>query len=119
MDQDTRSLYEQAEQARVGGNYEEAAAILEQILEAQGELAECLWSLGHCLMNMGDFDRAPQAFGKACELDLANPKYLLDLAKFLEMLGEFEQARPFLERIIQVAPGSREAGEAQKSLSYY
>jgi len=119
MEEATQRLYEQAEQARLSGDYATAKSLLEQVAQACPNQACCHWSMGHVLMNSGDFDGAPVEFRLACELEPDNPRYLLDLAKFLEMLGEFDEARPYLERVLEVAPSSREAGEAKKSLSYY
>lgn len=119
MEEALQRLYEQAEQARLSGDYTTAQSLLEQIAQACPSQACCHWSMGHVLMNSGDFDAAPVEFQTACDLEPDNPKFLLDLAKFLEMLGEFEQARPYLEKVLEVAPTSREASEAKKSLSYY
>jgi tetratricopeptide (TPR) repeat protein len=119
MDEETRRLYEEGNQARLAGDYEAAQLLLEQAVRGCPDSAACWWALGHVLLNMGDFDHAIARMNKACELEPDNLRYLLDLAKSLEMLGEYEQARPHLEHIIEVDGGSREAAEAKKSLSYY
>ena len=118
MDEATKSLYEQANQARLSGNYEAALPLLEDAVRACPDEASCWWALGHVLMNTGDFDRAIARFEKCIELDPANARYALDLAKMLEMLGEFDQAKPWLEKVVEIGTG-KEADEARKSLSYY
>jgi tetratricopeptide (TPR) repeat protein len=119
MDEETQRLYEQGNRARLDGDYASAQPLLEQAVRRCPDAAECWWALGHVLLNTGEFDRAIARFTKACELEPANVRFLLDLAKTLEMLGEYDQARPYLERIIELAPESREAVEARKNLSYY
>ncbi len=119
MDEATKCLFDKADTARLSGDYAAAQPLLEQAIAGCPDEPECYWALGHVLLNTGDFDGAPVAFGKSVELDPENPRYVLDLARFHEMLGDFDAAKPLLERVVEMAPKSREAGEALKSLSYY
>ena len=119
MDDETRRLYEQGNKARISGEYAEAQPLLEQAVRACPEAAECWWALGHVLLNTGEFDYAIARFRKAIELAPDCLRFMVDLAKSLEMLGEYEEARPLLERVIELDPAAREADEARKSLTYY
>lgn len=119
MDQDAQRLYDEGNRARLSGDYETARACLEQATAGCPTAACCWWALGHVLLNTGDFELSIAQFERAIQLEPDNAHYILDLAKSLEMLGEFDQARPYLERTIALAPSSREAEEARKSLSYY
>ena len=119
MDEETQRIYDEANKARISGDYETALPLLETAVRACPDAACCWWALGHVLLNTGDFDRAIARMQKATELEPANLKYILDLAKSLEMLGEYDQARPILERVIELDGESREAAEARKNLSYY
>ena len=119
MDEATRRLYEEGNQARINGDYPTAQPLLEQALGACPEAAECWWALGHVRLNTGEFDEAIESMRKAVELAPDCALFVLDLAKSLEMLGEFDDAKPLLEQVIEMDETSREAQEARKSLSYY
>jgi tetratricopeptide (TPR) repeat protein len=119
MDEDTRRLYDEGNQARIAGDYDKAQPLLEQAIRSCPDAADCWWALAHVLLNTGEFDYAISRFKKAIELEPSTVRYVLDLAKSLEMLGEFEAARPVLEKVIEMDPDSREAADARKSLSYY
>lgn len=119
MDDETRRLYEEGNQARLSGDYGTAQPLLEDAIRACPGEPRCWWALGHVLMNIGEFDLAASRFQKAIELAPENQTFLLDLAKLLEMLGEFDAARPYLERILELDGSTKEADGARKSLSYY
>jgi Flp pilus assembly protein TadD len=104
---------------RLRGEYEEAEAAYRQVLAADPDNAAACWGLGHTLMNQGDFDGCGSLFMQAVELDSENSLYLLDLAKFLAMLGEYERARPFFEAVVEKADNERLISEAKKQLSYF
>jgi hypothetical protein len=44
---------------------------------------------------------------------------MLDLAMYFTMLGMFEEAKPWFDKIVAANPDSKESQEAQKQLSYY
>lgn len=119
MDDGGRRLFEEGNQARMSGDYERARPLLEDAVRACPEAAERWWALGHVLLNIGEFESSISRFEKAVELEPSNQRLALDLAKSLQMLGEYEQAKPLLERIIEVDSKTAEAEEARKSLSYY
>jgi tetratricopeptide (TPR) repeat protein len=119
MDEEIQRLFDEANRARVNGDYEAAQPLLEQAVRACPDAAPCWWALAHVLLNTGDFDRSISRFEKAIELDPENQRYLVDLARSLEMLGEYERAKPLLERVLEISPTTREAEDARKSLSYY
>jgi len=103
----------------LSGDYDQALPLLQEALQACPEAPPCLWALGHVLLNTGAFEEAIESFVRATELDTTNLLYALDLAKSLEMLGEFDRAKPLLEMIVTTEPTSRFADEARKSLRYY
>ena len=119
MAEDTQRLYEEGNQARVSGDYDTARSLLTQALAASPEDPQCLWAMGHVQLNCGEFDECVETFQKVTDLQPQNAKYALDLAKSYEMLGMFEEAKPWLERVIEIDGSSPEAEEARKSLSYY
>ena len=65
------------------------------------------------LMPRGITTLAQSTFGQALT------KTLPSTFKMLEMLGEFDAAKPIFENIVEVWPGTQEADAALKSLSYY
>ena len=119
MDEAIQRLYEEANAARLGGDYATALPLLEEALAACPDASCCHWALGHVFMNTGEFEIAIERFECAIALDPSNARYVLDLAKMLEMLGEFDAAKPVLEKVMAMSPGSPEADAARKSLSYY
>jgi tetratricopeptide (TPR) repeat protein len=112
-------LLERAHNHRLSGEYPEAEALYRQILEAAGDCAEACWGLGHVLMNEGDFDSCTDFFGRAIDLDPANALYVLDLAKFLAMLGEEDQAKDLFNRVLTMGGNERYVSEAKKQLAYF
>ena len=119
MDEATQKLYEEANAARLNGDYCTALPLLEEALATCPDSASCHWAMGHVLMNTGDFDAAIERFQQSIELEPTNARFVLDLAKMLEMLGEFDAAKPIFEKIVEIWPGTQEADAARKSLSYY
>ena len=119
MDETTKKLYEEANAARLSGDYDTALPLLEEALATCPDAASCHWAMGHVLMNTGEFEVAIERFNRSIELDPTNARYVLDLAKMLEMLGEFDAAKPILEKIIEIWPGTQESDAARKSLAYY
>lgn len=108
-----------AHRHRIEGRYDDALALYRQIVGSDAGEAEAWWGIGLSLMNTGEFDEATEALTRACDLAPASAKYPLDLGKMLAMLGEDEQAKPLFERVVGMAPGSKEADEAANQLRYY
>jgi len=119
MDEATLRLYTEGNQARISGDYDTAQSLLEQAAQCCPDAAQCWWALAHVLLNVGEFEVSISFFEKAISLEPGNARFAIDLAKSLEMLGEFDRAKPLLEQVLAEAPGTREAEEARKSLSYY
>ncbi len=108
-----------AHQHRINGEYDQAIPLYRQIIEANEGAAEAWWGLGLSLMNIGEFDEAIEALEHATKLDEANARFMLDLAKLYTMLGMYDEAKPFFEKIVEMAPGTREAEDAANQLRYY
>ena len=112
-------LLQQADAHRRNGEYVLAHALYEQIVGQEPSNAAAWWGLAHTVMNEGDFEAAKEDFDQAVRLAPHNQQFLYDYAMLQTMLGEYEQARPLLERIVAIDPTVREALEAKKQLSYY
>ena len=118
MAADSEALQE-AHEYRINGQYDEAIDIYRQVLGETPEQAEALWGLGLSLMNSGDFDVALEKICQAADLEPENQLYLLDAGKHYTMLGMYDEARPFFEKVVALDPASKHGSEAQKQLSYY
>jgi tetratricopeptide (TPR) repeat protein len=118
MAADSQTL-EKAHEHRINGEYDEAIDLYQQMLGEDPEHAEALWGLGLSLMNSGDFDEALEKICQAAEIEPENQLYLLDAGKHYTMLGMYDEARPFFEKVIAIDASSKHGSEAQKQLSYY
>jgi tetratricopeptide (TPR) repeat protein len=112
-------LLQQAHHHRLGGEYGEAEALYRRIMAEEGDCAEACWGLGHTLMNQGDFDACAEFFERATELEPANALYVLDLAKFLAMVGEDDRAKELYNRVVAIGGNEKCVSEAKKQLTYY
>lgn len=108
-----------AHQNRIGGQYDEAIEGYRAIISSDAEEADAWWGLGLSLMNTGEFDEGIETLTRATELRPDSAKFLLDLGKMQAMLGMDEDAKPTFEKVVAVAPGSKEADEASNQLRYY
>jgi tetratricopeptide (TPR) repeat protein len=113
-------LLEQAHRHRLTGQYAEADALYRRVLEEDGACAEACWGLGHTVMNgEGDFDACAEFFRRALEIEPENALYVFDLARFLAMIGEDDQAKALFERVVAIGGNERYVSEAKKQLAYY
>ena len=108
-----------AHQSRISGQYDEALELYRVVISTDAGEAEAWWGLGLALMNTGEFDGAIEALTHATELGPASPQFLLDLGKLQTMLGMFEEAKPVFEKVVALAPDSKQADEAGNQLRYY
>ena len=112
-------VLEQAHEYRINGQYDEAIELYRQVLAEDSGSAEAMWGLGLSMMNLGEFDEALETIVQACDTEPANQLYLLDAGKHFTMLGMYDEAKPFFERVLAVDGSSKFGVEAQKQLSYY
>jgi len=114
-----KEALQQAHEYRINGRYDEAIELYEQVLAEEPDHAEALWGEGLSQMNSGDFDEALAKICRASDLEPQNQLYLLDAGKHYTMLGMYDEARPFFEKVIELDATSKHGVEAQKQLSYY
>jgi len=112
-------LLQQAHKHRISGEYEQARPLYEQIVAEESDNAEAWWGLALTVMNQGDFEGAGEHFARAAQLDPQNQRFIYDYGMLHTMLGQYEQAKPLFERVVQIDPMAREAADAKKQLSYY
>jgi tetratricopeptide (TPR) repeat protein len=95
-----------------GGNYPEAVTELSKAAALNPDVPSLQSYYGQALLFTGDADGATQAFRKELA---ANPNDFdanFQLASILSHRGKPGEARPLLERAVQVRPGSLEARDA-------
>lgn len=109
----------EAHEYRINGQYDEAIELYHEILDEDPEHAEALWGVGLSLMNSGDFDEALEKICRAADIEPQNQLYLLDAGKHYTMLGMYDEAKPFFEKVVAIDAASKHGVEAQKQLSYY
>jgi tetratricopeptide (TPR) repeat protein len=96
-DLDCRNLRYQESQALallLGGQYQRAAGILEQITRS-ADYRPSAWvhsTLGDCYLAMGRPDEAQDAYGRACDLDNRNPRSWCNAARASMEAGDFRRA---------------------------
>jgi tetratricopeptide (TPR) repeat protein len=115
----TQEQLQSAHRLRIDGQYDDALIVYREIVSTDESAAEAWWGIGLALMNTGEFDEAIETLEKACALSGNTPKYWLDLGKLQTMLGMDDEAKPIFEKIVEMAPGSKEADEAGNQLRYY
>jgi len=120
MDEALRGQLEKANECRVGGNYDAAKALYQEVLAAYGQCAEACFWLGYTeMMGFGEFDLGLDLMRKGARLSPDTPRFHLELAKAYLMLSEDEQGQRLLLHVVETWPGSREAQEAEKQLTYF
>ena len=90
---------------------DDAIARARQLVDLDGGSARSLRLLGDVLVNKDDFAGAADAYARARDAlgDKAGQQdaaLLLQLGGALEQAGQWEQARPILERVVALAPDS-------------
>ena len=109
--QERDSAFQQAEAARVAGNYEAAQPIYERILADAPDFAPAHAGFCHCLLNTGFFDESLEAFRTAVDLTPNDVRALLTYGKALCMLGMYDDAKAQFERVLEIDPDNDDASE--------
>ena len=112
-------MLQEADELRRDGKYEQACELYEQIVADHPDEPMGWWGLAHVVMNQGHFELAAKHFQRAAKLSPDDQRILYDWAMLHTMLGEYDAARPLLEKIVEIDPSSKEGAEAQKQLAYY
>ena len=110
---DKEAAYLQAlralEQAREGGDPEQAGEILRRALEVFGDRAAVQLEAGEHWMGQNQPREAQAALLKAQALDPENPMVLLELARASTALEEYDTAVVSLRKLVQLEPGNPDA----------
>ena len=110
---DKEAAYLQAlralEQAREGGDPEQAGEIIRRALDVFGERAPVQLEAGEYYLAQKQYREAQSALLKAQALEPENPMVLLELARASSALEEFDTAVVSLRKLVQLEPGNAEA----------
>ncbi len=112
QDEATLGLIDQADQLYAAGNYDGAMAVFQEILTKNPTVYQVNMSIGDCLREKGELDRAIETYKlviEAAKADEANGKQMT--AKALARIGEchlkkadFETAQSFFKQSIETFP---------------
>jgi choline-sulfatase len=94
---------ERAQQNLAAGEYEEALANLDIMLERDPENLAALSLKGNVYTAMGDYDRAEQTYRRCLEIDPANSDVVVGLCRLESLRGHYEQ----VIELAQVGRGTR------------
>ena len=110
---DKEAAYLQAlralEQAREGGDPEQAGEIIRRALDVFGERAPVQLEAGEYYLAQKQYREAQSALLKAQALEPENPMVLLELARASSALEEYDTAVVSLRKLVQLEPGNAEA----------
>ena len=119
-----RAAYRMGIYHRDAGDFQSAIDAFEQV-DVNDDVIQVLaaGNIGDCYVELGDFDSAQRAFKKAISLASSSlaesvlaPMFLFKAALVELELGDKEQAKSFLDRIVEDYPKSQQKG-ASVSLS--
>lgn len=87
-----------------------------QAIDVNPRYPRAHWELGRLMENEGDLEGALQEYQEAWKGMPEVPDLNLKLGEIYFALGDATQARVYFEKVIAVAPGSTQAGEARDYL---
>lgn len=116
MSADVERLFNEAEQHRINGEYDQAIEKYKQVLEWDDSHAHAHLGLGLVYSFIGEFDLALVEMERAVELAPQDIECRIKLAMTYLMLGMFDEGKRELFRILRLDPQNP---EAIKQLSYF
>lgn len=114
--QDLERRCEQAMELKNQGQYDEAAAKFQEVLERQPDYARAHLGLGLVYCFVGRFEESLEELKLAVECDPDWVDGHLNLAKTYAMLGMYEEARVEFNQVLSLHP---DHPEAKKQLGYF
>ena len=108
--------FDQAVTLYNSGQYEQAAAAFERVVEVEREQPVVWANLANAYARLREHDKAVNAYTRAIELDPQNTGYLQNLGSVYSSMGDAEKAREMYERAASTA-GQLNPKEA--AINYY
>jgi Flp pilus assembly protein TadD len=118
MDQ-AKAGYERAVALNRGGQYTEALAELQPVLEKDPTQWVVHAQLAVAYMGLNRLGEAEGAFQKALELNPTDTRLLNSLGQLYVKMGRIEQARQTFDTIVQLSPGEAASGYYNLGLAFY
>jgi len=106
-------------EARISGNFQEAIAELQRIVEVYPEEKEAYYWLGFSSYNIREFEEAARYFKRALEIDPLY-KFVYNMLVYVyNDLGDFEQAIWAINKYISLAPDEANPYDTRADLYAY
>ena len=113
---DSERRLQQAKNHKANGEYDEALAVLNELLAVEPDNADVHREIGLIYGFQGLFDESVEALEKAVGLDDSRADILCDLAMTHAMLGMFDEAKPDFEKVLAMDPENK---VAQQQMVYF
>ncbi len=114
-DGDAAARFERAVELRINGQYDEAMALLKDLLAELPTHAGVNHELGMIHSFKADMDESIHFLEHAVRLDPKNVKYMVEAGKNHAMFGNDDRARKIFEYVLAIDPAN---DDAKKNLSY-
>jgi tetratricopeptide (TPR) repeat protein len=111
---DTKTLIARGKERLTRNDPKGALPILEEVLKREPDNAEVLYYVGNLYLQLGQVDPGLKSLSHSVELNPANYKLRLVLAKAHEKFASAADAIREYDEVIRTAPGTPEAKEADK-----
>ncbi len=92
---------------------------LERKLETQDDDSKLWFKYGIALLNLGEVARAMECLDKACELDPTNPDAFARRGTAMESLDDYNGAKRYFERAMELKPNSMIAKRGMNYAEYF
>ncbi len=114
--EETRRNLEKGLKLLEAGEYEEALAVFEKMIE-EGESAEVYYNIGFIKTAQGKYDEALKAFQKATELDRLFAKAYEAMGRIYQKLGNERDAERFLQKAADIYLAKENIGDAEEIIN--
>ena len=96
--------------------FEEAIRYYDKAIQANSKAADVIVDAGVSHFNLNQIDKAKSYFEKALEVDAQHVNALYNMGIVWARLGDMQEMQKFWTRLVEVAPGSEQARNAQQML---
>lgn len=114
--EETRRNLEKGLKLLEAGEYEEALAVFEKMIE-EGESAEVYFNIGFIKTAQGKYEEALKAFQKATELDRLIAKAYEAMGRIYQTLGNDRDAKRFLQKAADIYLAKENIGDEEEIIN--
>jgi tetratricopeptide (TPR) repeat protein len=112
-----RKIFNEAVEASRLGNFDDAIAGFENVLESIPSCADCLYDVGHAYAQKKEYDKAEAAFRRALDMNPDDAEAYVGLADIYSAQRKFDQASAATGRAAELVSGT-EAVESVAAALY-